>query len=276
MVFADQNKYSNTALRAALVDRFGNMTLGQILTPVQIVAYDIEQNKPIYFNSKDHPKMRMVDAALASSAAPTYFPAVTVTDTRNVYHCVDGGLFDNCSSLAALRFAVQNYEKKFCKKNIENEKVEEVLRLDDFTVVSIGTGAKLESSRVEKLKRAGLLGWAKAAVEISMTGTTQAVDYNVSTIFKTRQRTTDKLKYFRFQTMISPSEAQMDDPSRIGLVKNRARKDGLGDTSDYKEFISEHIESLQFRTTVRASEQAEVLGIERLLALPASANDEHK
>ena len=135
-------KYSNTALRAALIDRFGDMTLGQALTPIQIVAYDIEQNKPIYFNSKDHPKMRMVDAALASSAAPTYFPAVTVNDSKYTYNCVDGGLFDNCSSFAALRFAIQNYEDKFCKKNIENEKVEEVSRFDDFTIMSIGTGAK--------------------------------------------------------------------------------------------------------------------------------------
>ena len=54
------------------------MSLGQAIVPVQVVSYNIDQSDAVYFRSWDpkHAALRMVDVALASSAAPTYFPAV--------------------------------------------------------------------------------------------------------------------------------------------------------------------------------------------------------
>jgi patatin-like phospholipase/acyl hydrolase len=227
-------KYSNKKLRDALEDRFGDMKLGDTLVPIQIVAYDIEHNKPIYFNSKDHPDMRMVDAGLASSAAPTFFPSVDVSDGESKYHCVDGGLVDNCSSIAALRFGMTNYSR---------DHPTDPVRHDDFLVVSIGTGSKLKSSKVDKLRRAGKIGWASDAVEISMDGTTEASHLNMTGFFEEVWRTRSIRKYFRFQIKLNESESKMDDPKLVRVIRGKARtrEDIVHSNPLYEDFESDYL-----------------------------------
>jgi hypothetical protein len=155
---------------------------------------------------------------------------------------------------------------------MENEKAERVIRLDDFTVVSIGTGAKLEVSRVAKLNRAGKLGWLKDAIGISMTGNTQAIHYNLAEIFSTQERAPKIKRYFRFQTMISPAEAKMDDPSKINLIKNRARRNILGNSEEYKTFKREHIEPPEAIVSLSNIEKQRAQEIEKFLASQQSAH----
>lgn len=103
------SKYSSDPLRDLLTEPelFGQRTLGDCLHPVIIPAINFTAGKPVLFKTDHHQslrrdfKLRAVDVALATSAAPTYFP-------RHIFESnqyVDGGLFANAPGLLALQEA---------------------------------------------------------------------------------------------------------------------------------------------------------------------------
>jgi predicted acylesterase/phospholipase RssA len=223
-------KYSNVPLRRALEEKFGDLRLKDALVPVQVVAYDVALNRPRYFSSIKTPEARFVDVALCSSAAPTYFPAVSidVEPSGARAHCVDGGIFDNSPVFAALKFAVSNHPKE--------EGVE--VHWDDFIVLSVGAGELLSSSRYKKLKHAGLLGRASRAVSIGIDGTAQAAHENMRLLFEGVKK---KKNYFRIQTTLTPELSAMDNPRIMQRLKDKASAE-YGETA-LLEFVAEYIAS---------------------------------
>ena len=68
-------RYSNEGLRGVLVDQFDDATLEDALTRTMVTTYDMQSRRPIFLRSWD-PRdvaVQMSDAALATSAAPTFF-----------------------------------------------------------------------------------------------------------------------------------------------------------------------------------------------------------
>jgi patatin-like phospholipase/acyl hydrolase len=88
-------KYSGAALRALLERDFGRRTLGQALHNVVIPAVDITRSQTKVFKtphaagSTGDEHIAVVDVAMATCAAPAYFPAVRIGETLYA----DGGLF---------------------------------------------------------------------------------------------------------------------------------------------------------------------------------------
>lgn len=88
-------KYSGEALRAALLDKFGDKRLADALHPVVVPAVDIGLCQTKVFKTPHAPPsvgdetLRAVDVAMAACAAPAYFPAVRAG--RRLF--ADGGLF---------------------------------------------------------------------------------------------------------------------------------------------------------------------------------------
>ena len=74
-------RYSNEGLIGVLEDQFGDATLGNALTRTMVTTYDMQSRRPIFLKSWD-PRdvaVQMSDAALATSAAPTFFQPVQLT-----------------------------------------------------------------------------------------------------------------------------------------------------------------------------------------------------
>lgn len=104
-----QSTYSSEPLRKLLsrAELFGDRTLGDCRHPLIVPAINFTTGKPVVFKTAhqsslhvDH-RLKAVDVALATSAAPTYFP-------RHVFRSnqyVDGGLFANAPGLLALHEA---------------------------------------------------------------------------------------------------------------------------------------------------------------------------
>ena len=117
-------RYGLDGLRKALESRFGDRRMSEALTGVLIPAYDMHGRSPRFFKpwNEEAPQVRAVDAGLATSAAPTYFPALELGDAL-----VDGGVFVNNPTIAATIEALKRTEG-------------EPLRPDDLLVVSLGTG----------------------------------------------------------------------------------------------------------------------------------------
>src|SRR5437016_4423935 len=74
-------RFSNEALRAAIQGVVGDRPLKEAKTRLVIPTYDVNTGKVYLFKTPHHPgyshhaDVTAVDVALATSAAPTYFPA---------------------------------------------------------------------------------------------------------------------------------------------------------------------------------------------------------
>ena len=79
--------------------QFGDRRIGDLSTDIFIAASTADTYQGRLFTIADT-SLRLVDVALASAAAPTYFPARQVGDDQRTY--LDGGLWENNPSLAAI------------------------------------------------------------------------------------------------------------------------------------------------------------------------------
>jgi patatin-like phospholipase/acyl hydrolase len=112
-------RYSNRPLRRALEDEFGQATLGDLCAAKKyalITAFNLTDGKPRIFKTDHashltlHNAFRLSDIALASSAAPFYFPAVPVKNPLNgvtELYC-DGGVVANHPALLGFSEAVSD------------------------------------------------------------------------------------------------------------------------------------------------------------------------
>lgn len=97
--------YSSRALAELLQsdDLFGERLLGHCLHPVLVPSINYSTGKPVIFKTPHHENFkrdhiyRIVDVALATSAAPAYFPRHTFGNNQYV----DGGLFANAPGVLA-------------------------------------------------------------------------------------------------------------------------------------------------------------------------------
>jgi uncharacterized protein len=111
--------YSSAPLKQILEDPriFGDRLLGACRHPVMIPSINYSTGEPVVFKTGHNQKFRrdyqhrLVDVALATSAAPGYFPRHVFNDGQYV----DGGLFANAPGLLgvheALTFFGQELEK---------------------------------------------------------------------------------------------------------------------------------------------------------------------
>jgi uncharacterized protein len=111
-------KYPNAALRDALTDAFAEKTLGDLAADskrVLITAFCVTNGRARVFKTDLPPKTtqhngyKLVDVALASSAAPTFFPMVkiprpTAPDEIEVF--CDGGVVANHPALLGFAEAI--------------------------------------------------------------------------------------------------------------------------------------------------------------------------
>ena len=101
--------YSSASLHGLLSEKelFGEKLLGACKHPVIIPAINYTTGKPVVFKTPHHKdfkrdhKHRMVDVALATSAAPAYFPRHIFGNSQYV----DGGLYANALGLLAVHEA---------------------------------------------------------------------------------------------------------------------------------------------------------------------------
>ena len=91
-------KYKPAVLREALIGTLGDRRIGDARTRLMIPAWHPQTRRVYIFKTAHHPRLETdymslaVDAALATSAAPTYFPQHVTEDEVGL---VDGGVWAN-------------------------------------------------------------------------------------------------------------------------------------------------------------------------------------
>ena len=97
-------KHDSAGLRQVLTERFGDKTIGDLRHRVLVPAVNYSTGLGQFFKTPHHPsfeqdyRMKVVDVALATAAAPVYFPLAR--NDRGVF--ADGGLVGNAPGLFGL------------------------------------------------------------------------------------------------------------------------------------------------------------------------------
>jgi patatin-like phospholipase/acyl hydrolase len=210
-----QPKYASTSRVEMLKQYFGDSLIENNLKEVFVTGYDIEQRIPIFFTNKrekeqiESKRVRnlcagfsLLDAALATSATPTYFPPhriVTKHNTNGFYTLVDGGVFANNPSQLAIS------EAKISSKR----EADRVLNTEDILMVSLGTGSLTSVYPYNKVKNWGLLQWGRPLLNIMFDGSSEVVAGELERLFASSNPETTS-SYYRLQTFLDSELEEID------------------------------------------------------------------
>jgi patatin-like phospholipase/acyl hydrolase len=203
-------KYPSASIEQVLLDYFADSRLRDAATDLLIPSYEIERSFPFFFRSAiarertdyDFPAR---EVARATSAAPTYFPAMKLSAgaLAGHYTLIDGGVFANNPAACALVEARTTYPD-----------------CNDFLVVSLGTGELNRCLPYEQAKDWGVVRWAMPVLDVVFDGVSRTVDYQL------RQLLPDSAgqcrRYYRFQTTLDVSNHSMDNASPENITALKA------------------------------------------------------
>ena len=207
-------EYDFWNLKKILKRRFGHMTLDDLPRRVLISTFDMDDDnpdpalrtwKPKFFHNFPGPDSDghelVIDVALRTSAAPTYFPV------QQGY--IDGGVVANNPSTCALAQALHPETGG--------------QSLAEIALFSVGTGL---SRRYLPLvdEDWGLAQWARYLVDVMMDGRTGVADYQVRQILGSR--------YLRLNPDL-PAAIGLDDVDQIEVLKEIADRVDLTPARDW-------------------------------------------
>lgn len=206
-------QYSNENLLKALKEVFGDTKLADLTKKVLVPTFELDNevigkrrwkakffhNYPIFGRDGDQ---LVVDVAMRTSAAPTYFP------TYGKF--IDGGVVANNPSMGALTQVLSLGTK-----------------LEDVTLLSVGTGSSLKyiSGRDHDW---GYAQWFEPLVSIMLDGSVDVVDYECKQVLGSQ--------YHRIAPVFPEDiTIDMDDIEKIPDLIRIAGKVNLDETVEFLE-----------------------------------------
>jgi patatin-like phospholipase/acyl hydrolase len=184
-------RYDARELVKSLRRHLGDTRLGEAVTGILVTAYDLEARQALVLRRDDD--MSMVDAAHASSAAPTYFEPVRI-GTRTL---IDGGVF-------AINPAILAYAEA-------NGRIE--------VLASLGTGEQTRRLPYDEVKDWGQIEWARPIIDVVFDGSADVVDAVLERLIET--------SYIRLQTRLDEASDDLDDASAENLAALRREAEQL-------------------------------------------------
>jgi patatin-like phospholipase/acyl hydrolase len=183
-------RYDSDGLLASLRRHLGKARLADANPAILLTAYDLERRTAVFLRRDDD--LSMVEAAHASSAAPSYFEPVRVGTAT----LVDGGVFATNPSMCA--YAQTDGE------------------LD--VLVSLGTGEHTRRLRYEEVKDWGRLEWARPVLDVVFDATADAVDLQLQALLGSG--------YVRLQTPLDEASDDLDDvsPENLAALEREAER----------------------------------------------------
>jgi len=164
-------KYCPGALEKSFAEGFGEHTLGDIqCTRLIMPAVNLTKGRPHVFRSTHLPvavqdkDIKIAEAIIATTAAPTYFPHRQIGE--NAY--VDGGVWAADPSMLAIAEAIR------VQQFMQQHDPDAPIVTNDIHLLSVGTG-RAEFSLSPPDADAGLLFWASRIADVMGTSQSQGV-----------------------------------------------------------------------------------------------------
>jgi patatin-like phospholipase/acyl hydrolase len=218
-------KYDNSNLKTSLTNLLGSeMTLGQLRKRVLVPAFQLDNGggptqagtvrrwKPKFFHNFPGPDSDgtelVLDVAMRSSAAPTYFPSYK--------GYIDGAVVANNPGMCALAQAID--------PGRGNQ------RLADIRILSLGTGTHPTFISGQSLDW-GFTQWAMPLTVLMIDGSVGVVDYQCTQFLGVNFRRLDPLL---------PEVIQLDD---AGKVDDLIALANAVDLSETVEWLRDHFQS---------------------------------
>jgi predicted acylesterase/phospholipase RssA len=187
-------RYDSDGLVSALERYLGDTPMSAATLPLLLTAYDTEARAIHLLRSEgEHSGASMVDAAHATSAAPTYFEPVRLDGAT----LIDGGVFATNPSLVA-------YAELGGKLDL---------------LLSLGTGEHTRPLPYAKIKNWGQLEWARPVIDVVFDGGQDAVDLQLRALVHS--------DYYRLQTQLEKASDDLDDASPANLRRLRQEAEDL-------------------------------------------------
>lgn len=160
-------KYDNKYLKQTLIKYLKDNKINDTYTNTMITSINLNNNSLFLFKSYgSNQTYKLVDAVLASSAAPTYFKPIKLYKNNNEICLTDGGLGMNNPSLSS-------YLE--CKKLYKD---------DEINILSLGTGYKTNPLYYNNVKKWGLAKWLKEIVNTILSANNKTADYQCEMLYK--------------------------------------------------------------------------------------------
>jgi predicted acylesterase/phospholipase RssA len=188
--YLDQ-RYEHDGLVASLERHLGAARLPEATVRVLLTVYDLEARQALLLSNADD--VRMVDAAHATSAAPTYFEPVRLGPRT----LVDGGVF-------AINPAVFAFTEAGAAPAL---------------LLSLGTGSHTRRLPYDDVKDWGRLEWAEPIIDVVFDGSADAVDTQLQALAGDA--------YIRLQTRLVQASDDLDDASAANLAALRREAENL-------------------------------------------------
>jgi patatin-like phospholipase/acyl hydrolase len=200
-----RSAYSQDALAETLESVFGDRRLEDSAKRLIIPAWDLRTNKVHVFKTPHHPRLtrdravRMVDVALATTAAPTFLPVARVAGGR----LIDGGVWANNPSVVAIAEATSTLGAP----------------LELVHVLNIGTTDALNRYS-KRLDKGGVVQWSARATSLVLAAGSQGAR-------GTAEHLLGRQRYERFDAAVPKGEFKLDnvDSAELeGWASSRSRE----------------------------------------------------
>ncbi|EFC44626.1 predicted protein [Naegleria gruberi] len=168
--FLISSRYDPTGLEIVMEKYFGKAKLSDLVIPVMVTSYDLNRQELVVFDSemakpKGELTMRQLpsdyylkDIALATSAAPTFFPIRTIesiTDPSDKHDYIDAAVTANNPTMLAYLKAKKMYPG------------------DSINIVSLGCGYE----GIDRPSLEGKIEWAKTISSLMIQGASNLTEY---------------------------------------------------------------------------------------------------
>lgn len=215
-----RGKFSDEPLKKALGSVFGNHKIGDSNNYLCIPSYTVTEARPWVFKKDHHEldrddKAYYVDVALATSAAPTFFPLAEI-QYYDYKQFIDGGVWANNPTLTglieALRFFV-GIGKEF----------------DSIKILSISSLSVAEGKPTGLRRERSFWDWKKDLFETSMTGQSIFSEYFMNEIKKISEVDID---YLRIPTadiakeQVNTVQLDVATPNALRLIRGKGNDMG--------------------------------------------------
>lgn len=223
--------YSSKGLEDVSEKFFGKTTrMADLLGEVIITTYELESRNTRLFSQRtakanEGRNFTLIQAVRATSAAPSYFKPLTISQPHAVpsdVSFVDCGMFANNPAFCGLVEA---------KRIFGAEK--------DVVIVSLGTGEAPAPVCGKQAARWFSGQWVEHIVDLLMHGTSQITHKNLDRLFA--HQTGQLRRYYRFQPNLSNCEKSLDAAAKtnVNRLANIARNYIENDhASDFEELVA--------------------------------------